>query len=62
MKSAKFLVAAVGAVATALAGLGLTGTVEVVLTAIAAAATAIGVYLVPNAPAVRPPADGSVRR
>ena len=62
MKTAKFLIAAIGAIATALAGLGLTGTTQVVLTAIAAAATAIGVYLVPNAAGVKRPSTDPIRR
>lgn len=52
MKAAKMVVAAIGATATALLGvLGPDTTVGHVLTVVAAVATTLGVYLVPNAPA-----------
>lgn len=51
MKAAKFLVGLVTAIAVALSTLGLTGTAGKVVTIVLAVAGAIGVYLVPNAPA-----------
>lgn len=63
MKAAKFVVGLVGAVGTALLGIyGPDTTVGRIVTVAVALATAVGVYLVPNAPVVTPPADGSVRR
>ena len=49
MKALKAVVAVVGAAVTAALGLGLDGTVQKVLTIVAAAVTAIGVYAAPNA-------------
>lgn len=48
-KYAKAIVAVVGAAVTAGLGLGLTGTVQQVLVIVAAALTALGVYVAPNA-------------
>jgi len=53
MSALKALVAVLGAAVTAALGLGLSGTVQNVLTVIAAALTALGVYLVPNKPAAQ---------
>lgn len=53
MKAAKFGVGLVGAVGTALLGIyGPDTTVGRICTVALAVATAVGVYLVPNAPAV----------
>lgn len=62
MKTAKFWIAAIGGVLTTLAGLGLTGTAQTVVTIAAAVLSALAVYAIPNARAVTPPADGTVRR
>lgn len=62
MKAAKFVVGLVTAILVALSTLGLTGTAGHVITIGLAVAGAIAVYLVPNSPAVTPPADGTVRR
>jgi len=55
-KYAKGIIAVIGAAVTAALGLGLSGTIQQVLTVIAAVVTAAGVYLVPNStPAVPAP-------
>jgi hypothetical protein len=51
MKSAKFVVGLVGAVAEAVVQLATGGTVQQVATIVVALATAIGVYAWPNTPA-----------
>jgi len=63
MKAAKFWVGLIGAVVTSLLTVFGPGTrTYQVLTVVSALVTAAGVYLVPNAPAITPPADGRVRR
>lgn len=51
MTALKALVAVIGAALVAAAGLGLSGTVQNVVTIALAAITALGVYLAPNKPA-----------
>lgn len=62
MKAAKFVVGLVTAVLVALSQLTLTGQAEQWVTIALSIVGALAVYLTPNAPAVTPPADGSVRR
>lgn len=62
MKAAKFVAGLVTAVLVALSQMALSGQVAQWVAIVLSVVGALAVYLTPNAPAVTPPANGSVRR